>query len=130
MNLCVSPGVAPTATPDSMLRVDREPACQVFRNFLATTTEHWRVPGADRHAVVLVDGSDASRGTTRHLDLQIPVLDRHGALGFEDRQFDVRIPKGVFDGQQLRLRGAGAPGLGGAPAGDLYLDVLFLPLAS
>ena len=31
------------------------------------------------------------------------------------------IPAGVRDGQRIRLTGQGAPGMGGAPNGDLYL---------
>lgn len=41
----------------------------------------------------------------------------------------VHIPSGVEDGQRLRLRGKGAPGPGGGPAGDLYLTVHVQPHA-
>src|SRR4030095_4538589 len=45
----------------------------------------------------------------------------------DDRVLDVRIPKGVKEGQSIRLRGQGSPGLNGGPAGDLYLEVEFEP---
>ena len=40
---------------------------------------------------------------------------------------DVRVPLGVKPGQLIRLAGQGGPGQGGAPAGDLFLEVHFKP---
>ncbi len=39
------------------------------------------------------------------------------------RDVDVMIPKGVADGQIIRLRGLGHPGAGGGPAGDVLLTI-------
>jgi DnaJ-class molecular chaperone len=39
------------------------------------------------------------------------------------KKFDVTIPKGVRDGQRIRLAGQGGSGTGGGPSGDLYLIV-------
>lgn len=39
---------------------------------------------------------------------------------------DVNIPAGVQEGQQIRLRGQGEPGVGGGPAGDILIDITVL----
>ncbi len=41
----------------------------------------------------------------------------------ETSRVDVKIPKGIQDGQKLRLEGLGETGAGGGPAGDLLLEV-------
>ena len=50
-----------------------------------------------------------------------------GRLQRVTRTTKVRIPKGASDGQRLRVPGKGAPGQGGAPAGDLYLNISLRP---
>jgi len=40
-----------------------------------------------------------------------------------NKRFDVTIPKGIGDGQRIRLAGQGGAGINGGPSGDLYLIV-------
>jgi curved DNA-binding protein len=81
----------------------------------------------DHHAKVLIDLVDAYRGAQRGIRLQVPTLDAQGQVVLSERTLDVAIPAGVREGQHLRLAGQGAPGFGGAPAGDLYLEIHFRP---
>jgi curved DNA-binding protein len=83
--------------------------------------------GNDHHAKVEIDLRDAWHGGRRTISLQAPVRDAEGNLSLQTRQLEVNIPRGIRDGQHLRLKGMGAPGHGGGPPGDLYLEVRFAP---
>ena len=86
------------------------------------------MPGQDHHAKILIDLEDAYRGAKRSISLRMPALDEQGRGVLQERTLDVNIPKGIREGQHLRLVGQGGPGLGdGAPTGDLYLDIAFNP---
>jgi DnaJ-class molecular chaperone len=68
-----------------------------------------------------VDFLDAVRGTTRRITMGTTTI--AGAAP----TLDVTIPPGVQDGTVLRLKGKGAPGFGGAPAGDALVDLHVRP---
>jgi curved DNA-binding protein len=83
--------------------------------------------GQDHHARVLIDVEDAFHGTVRNITLQAPEVDAQGRVRTRQRSLNVRIPRGVRQGQHIRLAGQGHPGMGGGQAGDLYLEVDFKP---
>jgi curved DNA-binding protein len=83
--------------------------------------------GSDHHAKIELDLLDAYQGTERTISLRSARLDDMGRVVNEERSLEVKIPKGIRAGQHIRLAGRGSPGLGGAPAGDLLLEVQFRP---
>lgn len=68
-------------------------------------------PGQDYAFDLTVGFEEAAKGATRRLSLP------------DGREIDVRIPPGLKDGQQIRLRGQGGPGQNGGPAGDVRMTV-------
>jgi len=85
--------------------------------------------GEDHHARIAIDLEDAFTGAKRQIALHAPEWDEGGHVRTRERVIEVAIPKGVHEGQRLRLPGLGMPGLGSGPAGDLYLEVQFHPHA-
>lgn len=83
--------------------------------------------GQDHHAKVSVDLADAFNGSTRSTTLQSVELDEQGQLRTTNRKLNIKIPKGVTERQQIRLKGQGAPGTGKGAKGDLYLEIHFNP---
>jgi curved DNA-binding protein len=86
-------------------------------------------PGQDHHAKILIDLADAYNGAKRTITLHMPVQDATGHVTTKERKLDISIPKGIKAGQNLRLSGQGAPGIGSGGPGDLYLEIEFHPHA-
>jgi curved DNA-binding protein len=71
--------------------------------------------GGDHEATIELTLEEAARGGKRRFT-------------FDDgRDYEVTIPRGVRDGQRIRLAGEGAPGVGVGPSGDLFLRVRLRP---
>jgi len=83
--------------------------------------------GRDHHAKVMIDLEDAYRGARRVISLRMPALDARGHVALQERQLEVSIPRGIREGQHLRLAGQGGADPGAGPAGDLYLEISFNP---
>ncbi|MEV4919029.1 molecular chaperone DnaJ [Streptomyces tirandamycinicus] len=94
--------------------------------------------GTPRVCPTCVGTGQVSRGGSGSFSLTDPCVDCKGrgliaenpcevchgsGRAKSSRTMQVRIPAGVSDGQRIRLRGKGAPGERGGPAGDLYVVV-------
>lgn len=89
----------------------------------------FRAQGEDHHAKIQIDLEDAYQGAARTVNLQVSEVDGRGHATARQHQITFNVPKGIRAGQRIRLSGQGAPGAGGGPAGDLYLEVEFSPHA-
>lgn len=64
----------------------------------------------------------------KKIAFQLPQYSADGRpLAPISKTLNVKIPAGVSDGERIRLKGQGAPGLGGAANGDLYLIIRLVP---
>ncbi|MGB7450714.1 MAG: DnaJ C-terminal domain-containing protein [Lysobacterales bacterium] len=85
----------------------------------------FHMQGEDHHAKILVDLEDSYHGASRSISLQMPDVTPEGHVVSRKRTLKVSIPKGIRQGQQIRLGGQGAKGQGRGKAGDLYLEIEF-----
>ncbi len=83
--------------------------------------------GEDHHARIVINLEDSYEGRMRNVRLQAPVPDGGGGARLQQRALNVQVPRGIGQGQRIKLAGQGGPGLAGGPAGDLYLEVVFEP---
>jgi DnaJ-class molecular chaperone len=78
-------------------------------------TVHIRMRGDDIRYRTDVDFLDALNGTIKRVTMP------------DGKTLDITIPPGHRDGQVLRLKGKGMPGLGGGEDGDAYIEVHVIP---
>jgi DnaJ-class molecular chaperone len=77
--------------------------------------QRFSMPGQDSLYSLTIELTEAAIGGTRRLSLA------------PDQWLDVTVPAGIADGQVLRLKGKGQPGLGGGPPGDALIEVHIAP---
>jgi DnaJ-class molecular chaperone len=76
---------------------------------------HVRARGADVHYHLPIEFLEALKGETKRLTLP------------DGEILDVTIPAGIQDGQVLRLRGKGRPGIGEGEGGDALVEIAIKP---
>lgn len=74
--------------------------------------------GKDIEHEIVLDFMDAVRGGVRSLRV---------SRGASTQTIELTIPPGITEGTRLRMRGAGLPGTGNAPPGDLMVTVRVAP---
>ncbi len=122
-----SPGAAPGDPHDYSEFFENLFAGMRRSEHSARSQREFHARGEDHHAKIFIDLSDAFSGASRQIMLRVPEVDEAGHLVLRNRTLNVQIPKGVGEGQHIRLKGQGSPGMGKLPAGDLYLEVNFNP---
>ncbi len=83
--------------------------------------------GQDVHAKIVINLEDSYHGAQKTITLSRPVVDQQGHVHTTPHTITLSIPKGIIEGQQIRLEGQGGQGIGQGKKGDLFLEIAFAP---
>ncbi len=87
----------------------------------------WAMRGPDYDTDLTVSLREAFHGAKKRINLTSSGIDGDGKVVRKNKTYDIKIPPGTLPEKRIRLRGQGAPGRGGGPAGDLYIRVKIAP---
>lgn len=83
--------------------------------------------GQDIETEMPVFLEDTLSDERKTISYSLPHYNEHGHVTEVSKTLKVKIPPGVTDGELIRLKGQGAPGIGDGGNGDLYLRIRLVP---
>jgi len=83
--------------------------------------------GHDLNAKISISLEDSYHGAKRIITLNRMVNDGNGRQTLKPQSLQVTIPKGIIEGQQIRLEGQGDTEFAMGPSGNLFLEIVFEP---
>ena len=89
--------------------------------------QNMRMRGEDVHAGLALFLEEAINGCEKQVSFTAHEPDNHGRMVPRHKTLKVKIPAGMREGQHIRLKGQGAPGVGGGEPGDLFIEVELAP---
>ncbi len=94
-----------------------------FSGFEQFGTGSYSSKGQDQHAEINVDLSSVYTGDTYNIKLNVPYRKTNGNISHQQKTLKVQVPKGIVEGNQIRLSNQGSVSLDGGDNGDLFLKV-------
>jgi curved DNA-binding protein len=85
------------------------------------------IRGQDVEVATELSLEQAARGTEVSFSLSVPALRADGRVETQSRSGRIRVPRGVVEGERLRVPGKGGDGIAGGAPGDLYLVIRLAP---
>ena len=92
----------------------------------ANDMHHRQARGQDVEIEMPVFLEETLEDNVKKVEFEIPVFDGRKQEHI-NKHLKITIPKGVSDGERIRVKGQGRPSLGSGPAGDLYLHIRLVP---
>lgn len=83
--------------------------------------------GGHVNATIHISLEDSYSGGNRKVSFSIPETNKAGHQENKVKHLNIAIPKGVKDGQKIRLKGQGSAGVHGGAKGDMYITVHIEP---
>ena len=88
---------------------------------------HFSTKGQDIETELSIFLEDIFSEGSKSINFNLPKYTETGQVEHIKKTLKVKIPKGVVDGERIRLKGQGGAGRGGGHAGDLYLKIRLAP---
>jgi len=95
------------------------------QDFRQRASQQHSYKGEDQHASIEVPVEIGYEGATQTITLQIPTYTAYGEPEVQRKTLHVKIPKGMKEGQQIRLSKQGQAGINGGENGDLYIEIQY-----
>jgi curved DNA-binding protein len=89
--------------------------------------QQMRMRGEDVHAELALLLEEACHGGEQVVEIRVPEVEANGLISHRSKKLKLKIPPGTGDNSVLRLKGQGAPGMGGEPAGDVLVRIRIAP---
>jgi curved DNA-binding protein len=89
---------------------------------------HFNLRGQDIETELPIFLEETLADERKTISYHLPHYDKEGRrLADIKKTLNVKIPKGVSEGERIRLKGQGGPGIGTGASGDLYLHIRLVP---
>jgi curved DNA-binding protein len=81
------------------------------------------IKGEDALVNLTITLEEAYSGDKRTIQFQEPKTGANGQVSYDTKTLSIKIPAGVTNGQKIRLKGQGSPGVGKGAHGNLYITI-------
>jgi curved DNA-binding protein len=92
-----------------------------------SSEDYFSTRGQDVEIDLPIFLEDTLKEEAKTIEYRLPHYGESGRLEDIKKTLKVKIPRGVQDGERIRLKGQGGPGYGDGAAGDLYLRIKLVP---